>query len=120
MFPRTLEILPRDGSRPDARILRLTGAVTLETADALLRTARAEPAPVLILDFSAVNFLDSAGVGTLIQLRSALQQEGRKLALVGLAKQVRAVLQITRVLTLFNVFDSLAEAELQLAAGSPE
>lgn len=120
MFPRTLEIQAREGHRPGVRILRLAGAVTWETTEALLRAVAAEPAPLLILDFSSVTFLDTAGVGALIQIRTSFHQEGRKLALAGLSKQVRAVLQITRVLSLFEVFDSLAEAEQHFSASSPE
>ena len=103
------------GMRPGHSILRLTGPLSLETVPEFLKAVRAETAPAVILDLSGVSFLDSAGVGALIQTYVALQHGRRKLALVGLGSQVLTVLEITRVHRLFTIFATAAEAEERLA-----
>ena len=102
------------GSKPDTRVLRLTGALNLVTVPGFLDKLRAEKSGKLILDFSGVSMVDSAGVGSLIQTFIAFQSARRKLALVGMSPRILAVLEITRVKTILPVFATLPEAEEKL------
>lgn len=108
-----LEALP--GGRDGQRVLRMTGSLALDTVPEFLKVIRAESAPVIILDFSAISYVDSAGVGSLVQTFAAFKKSSRRLALVGVNERVRAVLEITRVQSLFLSFPTLAEAEQSLA-----
>lgn len=103
------------GSKPEQRILKLTGPLNLVTVPGFLDALRAEKAATVILDFSGVNLVDSAGVGSLIQTHVAFQNAKRKLAMVGMSQRILAVLEITRVKNLLPVFATLAEAEEKLA-----
>lgn len=103
------------GIHPDQRILRLAGSLNLVTVPGFLDALRAEKAGTLILDFSGVNLVDSAGVGSLIQTYMSFQQTKRKLAFVGMSQRILAVLEITRVLKLLPVCASLEEAQQKLA-----
>jgi len=80
-----------------------------------LDALKAEKAGTLILDFSGVNLVDSAGVGSLIQTYMSFQQSKRKLGFVGMSPRILAVLDITRVRKLLPVFESLEEAQQKLA-----
>ena len=72
---------------------------------------RAKDAPTLIIDFTAVPYIDSAGIGALVGAYVTHNKEGRKLALVGVSDRVRTALQVTRVEPFFHFFNTLAEAE---------
>jgi anti-anti-sigma factor len=65
----------------------------------------------VILDVSDLVDLDSTGVGTLLRTHVSFKLQKQHLALVGINEKVRLVLEITRVLGLLTVFETLAEAE---------
>jgi anti-anti-sigma factor len=104
----------RDGAREGQRVLVLGGPLDMAGVPEFLRAARSETAPVIILDFSQVSFIDSTGVGALIQLLTSSQKAGRRLALAAVGPRVMAVLDLTRVKGLFNIFGSVYEAEEKL------
>lgn len=111
----TLEIQKLDGARAGQRVLRLLGALSLQTVPDFLKVARAETSPVLIVDFTGVKVVDSAGVGALLQTVASMNKAQRKLGLACLGQRTLAVLEITRVINLFQVFPSVAEAQEKLA-----
>jgi anti-sigma B factor antagonist len=113
-MPDTLEIQKANGSHPGQRVLRLLGALSLQTVPDFLKVARAETSPVLLIEFSGVTFVDSAGVGALLQTMASMNKASRKLGLAAVGQRTLAVLEITRVISLFNVYPSLAEAEEKL------
>ena len=94
----TLEIQKLDGSRAGQRVLRLIGALSLQTVPDFLKVVRAETAPTLIVEFSGVTIVDSAGVGSLLQTVASMNKAQRKLGLANVSQRTRAVLEITRVI----------------------
>jgi anti-anti-sigma factor len=111
----SIDIQGSAGSKPDQRILRLVGSLNLVTVPGFLDAVRAEKSGTLILDFSGVNLVDSAGVGSLIQMHMSFQGAKLKLGFVGMSQRILAVLEVTRVRKLLPVFDSLEDAQAQLA-----
>jgi anti-anti-sigma factor len=67
MQPITLELERQPGSDAAHLVVRLNGKLSLETVHNFIQTLRPEAAAQLILDLSGVSFLDSAGVGALVQ-----------------------------------------------------
>lgn len=65
---------------------------------------------VLIIDLSQLTFMDSSGLGTLIDLQKKSNDSGREIKLTSLRKEVRLVFEITRAYKLFDIFDSTEEA----------
>ena len=111
----TLEIQKQDGARKGQRVLRLIGPLSLQTVPDFLKVVRAEDSPVLIVEFTGVTFVDSAGVGALLQTMASMNKTNRRLGLASVGQRTLAVLEITRVLGLFQVFPTLSEAEERLA-----
>jgi len=99
------------GAHPGRRILRLTGRVSIETVPEFLKVLRAEKASVVILDLGQLSYVDSAGVGALIQMHVAFQKSGQLLVLVAVGPRVAAVLEIARVKSIFRTFPSVEAAE---------
>ena len=103
------------GSDGSQIVMRLNGKLSLETVHNFIQTLRTEAAAHLILDLSGVSFLDSAGVGALVQLFVHRRNQGQTFALTGLTKQSSAVIQVAGLNKLLPIHGSLAEALAQRA-----
>jgi anti-sigma B factor antagonist len=64
----------------------------------------------IILNLGEVNYIDSGGLGTLVALRTSAQNAGGTIKLTNLTKRVGDLLQVTKLLTVFDVYNSEAEA----------
>jgi anti-anti-sigma factor len=91
----------------DICVARLTGKLSLETVHDFLCMVRSEPASYLVLDLSGVSFLDSAGAGALVSLFIRRRSTGKRLALVALAQQGTAVLQVSGLIGLLPLYASV-------------
>jgi anti-sigma B factor antagonist len=105
-----LEFQKQPESSETQLILRLNGKVSLETVNSFITQLRPQPTPVLILDMSGVTFLDSAGVGALVQLFVHRRSAGGKFALAALTPQGAAVMQVAGLVNLLPIYRTTAEA----------
>lgn len=64
----------------------------------------------IVLDMGNVTYIDSAGLGTLVATYHSARQQGAALKLVNLGQKFREVLQVTKLLTVFEVHDNEASA----------
>ncbi len=110
-----LELEKLAGSDGDRLILGLKGPLSVETVPNFIQTVRLERATYLILEMSAVSFLDSAGVGALVQLFVHRRNKGQTFALAGLTHQGSAIIQVAGLRKLFPTYASSQEA---LTAGN--
>src|SRR5712692_4844135 len=115
MIPTHLDLELQAGSNSGQIVMRLNGKLSLETVHNFIQTLRPEPAAHLILDMGGVSFLDSAGVGALVQLFVHRRNQGQTFALTGLTKQSNAGIQVAGLTTLLPIHDSVAEALAQRA-----
>ena len=112
----SLRIDDRAGAQPGQRVLTLTGALVLPTVFDFQKTVRADDSRSLIIDFSAVPYVDSAGIGALVGAYVTRQHGGRALALVGVSERIHNALKVTHVEQFFQFFDSVGAAEKASAA----
>jgi anti-sigma B factor antagonist len=61
--------------------------------------------PKLVMNLHEVNFIDSGGLGTLVSLYTTARSAGGAVKLAKLSQRVGDLLQITKLLTIFEVFD---------------
>jgi anti-sigma B factor antagonist len=104
-----IEDLPGQGD--GQRVLRLTGPLTLTTLFQFQSLVRGDASRHLILDFTDVPYMDSAGIGVLVGAYVTHTKAGRSLALVGVCDRVHSALQVTRVEQFFSFFPTMADAE---------
>ncbi len=64
----------------------------------------------IVLDMGNVTYIDSAGLGTLVATYHSARQQGAAMKLVNLGQKFREVLQVTKLLTVFEVHDTEASA----------
>ena len=111
MAQDSLRIEDRPGTQPGQRILTLNGALVMTTMFEFQSTVRADASRCLIIDFTNVPYVDSAGIGALVGAYVTRQNGGRSLALVGVSERIHNALQVTRVEQFFRFFDSVSAAE---------
>lgn len=104
----------RTKSQDSVTIVEIDGEVDLYSSPdlrkILLEITQAEDKAIL-LDMEKVKYMDSSGVATLVE---ALQQVGKyegKLKLVNLRDAVRDVFELSRLDKVFDIYDSIDEAQ---------
>ena len=112
--PQDFKIYSRLGANPGQRVIELTGALTISTMFPLRDELRGGAEHATILDFTSVPYMDSAGLGLLVQAAVSAAKAGRQFALAGMNDRVRTVLGVTHVDGLFTIFRTAAEAEAGL------
>jgi anti-anti-sigma factor len=95
-------------------ILDLSGKITIGAGDIALRNAVMEAlnsgASKILVNLRDVTTIDSSGVGELVSAYTTVTNRGGKLKLSNLPSKVSDILQITSLITIFEVYDGEAEA----------
>ena len=98
----------------DVTILDLKGKMTLGEGDELLKdkinSLLAAGRKKLLLNLEGVPYIDSAGLGEVVRTYTTVSRQGGSLKLLNLTKRIEDLLAITKLLTVFETFDSEAEA----------
>jgi anti-sigma B factor antagonist len=111
MWQENLTITDGQDAREGERILRLNGPITLTTLFDFRNTIRAEKnAKTVILDFSQVPYVDSAGVGAIVNAHVSCLNSGRRLLLVAVQDRIKALMKVTRVEEVLSIFPTLQDA----------
>jgi anti-sigma B factor antagonist len=104
----------------DVTILDLKGKMTLGDGDELLRTKIngliQAGAKKLVLNLGEVPYIDSAGLGEVVRTYTTVSRQGGALKLLNLTKRIQDLLAITKLLTVFDTFDTESEAVKSFSA----
>jgi len=103
----------------DATILELSGRITLgeglgDLRDSI-REALSGDRKNIILNLADVSYIDSSGLGQLIGSYATVTDRGGKMKLVNLQKKVSDLMQITKLLTVFETYNSESAAMASFA-----
>jgi len=94
-------------------IFILEGEININTSPELRKAAdtliKSNEKKVL-MDFSAVTYIDSSGLATLIEILQRLKRNGGILRLSNLSEKVKNVFEVTKLYKLFEIFESKEEA----------
>jgi anti-sigma B factor antagonist len=95
-------------------IFDISGDIDLATSPqlrkALLREFRELRMPRVILNLKAVRYIDSSGVASLVEGLKASRDVGSRFILFGLNTTVREVLQLSKLVKIFEIYDSEEQA----------
>ncbi|MHC4103510.1 MAG: STAS domain-containing protein [Planctomycetota bacterium] len=107
------EIIKEIRREGQAVILVLAGEIDMKSSIKLrnefLELLREKPS-VLIVNMTQVEFMDSSGIGTLVEVLRWSRRNGGQLKLAGLAQGVRNIFEISRLDAVFQIYDTEAEA----------
>ena len=95
-------------------VLDLSGRITLGEGSVQLRDAIREllgkVRKSILLDLGEVNYIDSSGLGELVSAYTSARNQGAALKLLKLTKKVHDLLQLTKLYTVFDIYDDEAAA----------
>jgi anti-sigma B factor antagonist len=99
----------------DVMIVDVSGKVTLgDGGDAMLKDKMGslvqQGNKKVLLNLGDVSYVDSAGLGAIVQAYATLNKIGGTLKLLNATKRIKDLLSITKLLTIFDTFDNEAEA----------
>jgi len=98
----------------DVTVLDMSGKITIGEGSVALRTAirrlLEEGRKRILLNLSGVSYVDSSGIGELVSSYTAINKEGGQLKLLNLTQKIQDLLTITKLLTVFDVYDNETEA----------
>jgi anti-sigma B factor antagonist len=107
-----MEISERNDGK--VTVLNLSGKITLGEGDMLLKdklhSLLNQGRKDVLLNLAQVSYVDSAGLGAIVGAYTTMTREGGSLKLVNVTKKLQDLLSITKLLTVFETFDSEGEA----------
>jgi anti-sigma B factor antagonist len=107
----TLAIDASPGISDGQRVVALTGPLTINTPFDFQKVMRAESAPAMILDLSGVPYVDSAGLGSIVNAMVSCSKSGRQFVLAGVGERVQSMMKMTRVESAFKFFPTALDAQ---------
>ncbi len=106
----------------DVVVLDLKGKVTLGEGDELLKdkvnSLVNQGQKKIVLNLADVPYIDSAGLGEIVRTYTTVSRQGGNLKLLNLTKRIADLLSITKLLTVFETFDSESEAVRSFSASA--
>ena len=107
-----MEIAERSSGK--ITVLDLSGRITLGEGDVLLKdklhSLVNQGRRDVLLNLGNVNYVDSAGLGAIVSAYTTMTRAGGSLKLANVTKKLQDLLSITKLLTVFETFDSEDEA----------
>lgn len=109
-------------SAGDVTVLDLKGRMTMGEGDELLKdkvnSLILQGRKKLVLNLADVPYVDSAGLGEIVRTYTTVTKQGGSLKLANLTKRITDLLSITKLLTVFDTYDSEADAVRSFTAGA--
>ncbi len=100
--------------RGDVRIITLSGKITIGAGDVKIRElidqALADGIKYILLDLAGVSTIDSSGIGEMVACYTTVTKQDGQLKLLRLSPKINDILQVTQLITVFDVFDDEDEA----------
>jgi len=94
----------------DVHILDISGKIVLGEATKTIRQTindlLVNGGRKIVLNLKDVNYVDSSGIGELVRTYTSVTREGKQLKLLNLTKKIRDLLVITKLLTVFQVYEN--------------
>jgi anti-sigma B factor antagonist len=98
----------------EVRIIELGGKITIGAGDVKIRelinqAVEADKTNILF-DLGGVTAIDSSGIGEMVACYTTVTKRGGQLKLMHLSPKINDILQVTQLITVFDVFDDEREA----------
>jgi len=109
-----MPVVMKDSEIEGVSVLELQGRIVLgEESNALrekLKGLVAAGKKKIVLNMANIKYIDSAGLGALVAAHVSAKTQGASVRLSNLGEKFHEILQVTRLLTIFDVYDSQAAA----------
>ena len=106
----------------DVLVLDIKGRITLGEGDELLKdkvnSLLNQGTKKIVLNLAEVPYVDSAGLGEIVRTYTTVSRQGGSLKLLNLTKRITDLLAITKLLTVFEVYESETDAVQSFSASA--
>ena len=106
----------------DVMVLDVKGKVTLGEGDEMLKdkvnSLVNQGNKKIVLNLAEVPYIDSAGLGEIVRTYTTVSRQGGSLKLLNLTKRITDLLSITKLLTVFETYDSENDAVRSFSASA--
>jgi anti-sigma B factor antagonist len=106
----------------DVVVLDIKGRVQLGEGDEMLKdkvnSLLNQGRKKIVLNLAEVPYIDSAGLGEVVRTFTTVSRQGGNLKLLNLTKRITDLLAITKLLTVFDTYDSEQEAVQSFSASA--
>ena len=104
----------RERQAGDVVVLDMSGKITIGEGSVALRSAirrlLEEGKKKILLNLAGVGYIDSSGIGELVSSYTAINKEQGQLKLLNLTQKLQDLLAITKLLTVFDVYENESDA----------
>jgi len=98
----------------EVTVIDVSGRITLGEGSSLLRdelrSLIGSNRRKILLNLADVDYMDSSGIGQLVAAFTTVNNQGGQLKLLNLTKRMKELLQMTRVISIFEIFDDEKKA----------
>jgi anti-sigma B factor antagonist len=109
-----MSVMMKSRRLDDVVILDLSGRITMGDGTIVIRDAiqklLSNGDRKVLMNLEDVDYIDSAGLGELVTAFTTVRNEGGQVKLLKLTHRIRDLLQITKLLTVFDAFENETEA----------
>jgi anti-sigma B factor antagonist len=106
----------------DVVVLDIKGRVQLGEGDEMLKdkvnSLLNQGRKKIVLNLAEVPYIDSAGLGEVVRTFTTVSRQGGQLKLLNLTKRITDLLAITKLLTVFDTYDSEQDAVQSFSASA--
>lgn len=89
---------------------RLMGPSVVELREAIVPQIEDSDEPRILINFENVNMIDSSGLGALMEARTLASRKDGRIGVTNVGKHIRNLIVLSRIVSLFEHFDSEADA----------
>ena len=88
---------------------KIVGPSVSELREVILPEIEVSDAPRILINFENVNMIDSSGLGALMEARTLASRKNGRIGVVNVGKHIRNLIVLSRIVSLFEHFDSEAD-----------
>jgi anti-sigma B factor antagonist len=107
-MPLRIDVNP--GQRVGEVVLSLSGPLVMDSLFDFQKTWRAQTAPNILVDLTNVPYLDSSGIGSLVNMHVSREKIGGSVHLLGVCERVKTELMVTKVDRILNITPAPSKA----------
>ncbi len=91
-------------------IFQVNGEINISTSPDLKKNFEKQPSKKIVVNLEKVNYIDSSGLATLVEILKKTKSQGGSLGLSGMSDKVKSLFEITKLDKLFAIFPNQEEA----------
>ena len=91
-------------------IFQVNGEINISTSPELKKQFEKQPSKKIVVDLEKVNYIDSSGLATLVEILKKTKTQGGSLGLAGMSDKVKSLFEITKLDKLFQITRNQDEA----------